>query len=80
MAENRELTDDELENVNGGTEPLIFTGKTANAHSSAEKGKAPKIIGQTYKDVNGSGHTTIPREDGGSNGIILPGGGGLTML
>ena len=74
----QELTDRQLEKVDGGTQAgnLLFTGKAAKPASTVQKGASPKAGSLVHKEVKATGEKKTIEEIGGIEGILLSGGNG----
>ena len=74
----RELTDQQLEKVDGGTQAgnLLFTGRPEKPAPTVQKGDSPKAGSLIYKEEKSTGKKKTIEEIGGIEGILLSGGNG----
>ena len=71
-----ELTDQQLEKVDGGmqAENLQFTEKTAKSASTVQKGAAPKEGSLVHKEANPTDNTKTIEDKNGIEGLFSGGG------
>ncbi len=73
------LSDEDLDNVSGGVEAsnLIFTGQSAKAVGTVQKGEPAKAGGLVFKETKKAKATGTLTSAADLDGILLSGGGDL---